>query len=323
MEKDPILQVVDLKTHFFTTDGIVPAVDGVSFDIPRGKTLGIVGESGSGKSVTARSIMRLVPAPPGRIVGGSIRFDGEDLLAKKEKDMRRIRGNKIAMIFQDPMTSLNPVFTVGEQIVEAVTIHQGVKKNEARSRAVEMLKLVGIPSPEKRVDDYPHQMSGGMRQRAMIAMALSCRPDLLIADEPTTALDVTIQAQILDLINEMKERFSMSVMIITHDLGVISEVADRVIVMYAGKAMECGSVEDIFASPLHPYTRGLMESLPRIDVKARRLKAIEGTLPNPADEITGCRFAPRCDRASESCFRDEPAYLEKGERRVRCVLHSN
>ncbi len=322
MEKDLILEVKDLKTYFYTTDGILPAVDGVSFSIGRGETLGIVGESGSGKSVTARSIMRLIPSPPGKITGGNILFNGEDVLSKKESDMRMIRGNKIAMIFQDPMTSLNPLFTIGDQIIEAILIHQGVSKNEARARAIEMLKLVGIPSPEKRVDDFPHQMSGGMRQRAMIAMALSCRPDLLIADEPTTALDVTIQAQILDLIKDMKNKFNMSVMIITHDLGVISEIADRVIVMYAGKMMEYGSVYDIFSSPMHPYTKGLMESIPRIDRKDKRLKAIEGTLPNLIHDNKGCRFASRCDCATELCCKDEPQLIKTGDRHVRCVLYS-
>lgn len=316
-----LLEVNDLKTYFYTADGIIPAVDGVSFKIDRGETLGIVGESGSGKSVTARSIMRLVPNPPGKIINGSILFKGENILAKKEKQMRMIRGNKIAMIFQDPMTSLNPLFTVGNQIVEAIIIHQHVSKREAIERAVEMLKLVGIPSPEKRIKDYPHQMSGGMRQRVMIAMALCCQPDLLIADEPTTALDVTIQAQILELISDIKEKFNMSVMMITHDLGVVANIADRIIVMYAGKMMEYGDVEDIFANPLHPYTKGLMESIPRISSNEKRLKSIQGTLPDLTQDFKGCRFAPRCSCAKDICHNEEPPLVQNGSRIVRCFQY--
>ncbi|HBM76307.1 MAG TPA: peptide ABC transporter ATP-binding protein [Clostridiaceae bacterium] len=316
-----LLEVNDLKTYFYTADGIIPAVDGVSFKIDRGETLGIVGESGSGKSVTARSIMRLVPNPPGKIINGSILFKGENILTKKEKQMRMIRGNKIAMIFQDPMTSLNPLFTVGNQIVEAIIIHQHVSKREAIERAVEMLKLVGIPSPEKRIKDYPHQMSGGMRQRVMIAMALCCQPDLLIADEPTTALDVTIQAQILELISDIKEKFNMSVMMITHDLGVVANIADRIIVMYAGKMMEYGDVEDIFANPLHPYTKGLMESIPRISSNEKRLKSIQGTLPDLTQDFKGCRFAPRCSCAKDICHNEEPPLVQNGSRIVRCFQY--
>lgn len=318
---DTLLKVNSLKTYFYTIDGVMPAVDDVSFEVMRGETLGIVGESGSGKSVTALSVMRLVPHPPGRIIGGSIKFKGDELLTKKEYEMRMIRGNKIAMIFQDPMTSLNPLFTIGDQIVEAIITHQDTSKKEARDRAIEMLKLVGIPSPEKRIDDYPHQMSGGMRQRAMIAMALSCRPDLLIADEPTTALDVTIQAQILELIADMKQKMNMSVMIITHDLGVVAEVADRVVVMYAGRVMESGTVAEVFSEPLHPYTRGLMDSIPRIDSSENRLKSIEGTLPTVTAEFKGCRFKDRCVLADTLCFEEEPPIAEVGDRKVRCFKY--
>lgn len=320
---DTLLEVNGLKTYFYTVDGVIPAVDGVSFKIGKGETLGIVGESGSGKSVTARSIMRLVPNPPGKIISGSILFKGENILAKKESQMRTIRGNKIAMIFQDPMTSLNPLFTIGNQIEEAITIHQNVSKREAEKKAIEMLKLVGIPSPEKRIKDFPHQMSGGMRQRVMIAMALCCQPDLLIADEPTTALDVTIQAQILELISDIKKKFNMSVMIITHDLGVVAKVADRIIVMYAGKMMEYGDVEDIYANPLHPYTRGLMESIPRIDVNEERLKSIQGTLPDLTQRFIGCRFAPRCNLAKDICRKEEPPLIQNGNRAVRCFQYAS
>lgn len=320
---DTLLEVNGLKTYFYTVDGVIPAVDGVSFKIGKGETLGIVGESGSGKSVTARSIMRLVPNPPGKIISGSILFKGENILAKKESQMRTIRGNKIAMIFQDPMTSLNPLFTIGNQIEEAITIHQNVSKREAEKKAIEMLKLVGIPSPEKRIKDFPHQMSGGMRQRVMIAMALCCQPDLLIADEPTTALDVTIQAQILELISDIKKKFNMSVMIITHDLGVVAKVADRIIVMYAGKMMEYGDVEDIYANPLHPYTRGLMESIPRIDVNEERLKSIQGTLPDLTQRFIGCRFAPRCNLAKDICRKEEPPLIQSGNRAVRCFQYAS
>lgn len=323
MENSNILEVTDLKTYFYTEEGIIPAVDGVSFSITKGETLGIVGESGSGKSVAARSIMRLIPNPPGKIIAGSILFNGEDLLLKKEKEMRMIRGNKIAMIFQDPMTSLNPLFTVGNQIIEAIIIHQKLSKMEARKKAIEMLKLVGIPAPDKRIDDYPHQMSGGMRQRIMIAMALSCNPDLLIADEPTTALDVTIQAQILDLIAEIKKKLNMSVMIITHDLGVVADVADNIIVMYAGKMMEYGSTEQIFTSPMHPYTKGLLESIPRIHSQDNRLKSIDGTLPNMIGFFRGCRFAERCSEVNPKCFEQEPPLIKKDSRYISCWNYSS
>jgi len=317
-----LLEVKDLKTYFHTLDGVLPAVDGISFSLEKGETLGIVGESGSGKSVTARSIMRLIPEPPGRIEEGSILFNGEDLLAKREQDMQKIRGNKIAMIFQDPMTSLNPLFTIGNQIMESIVLHQRSSMKEARDKAIDMLKLVGIPSPEKRISDYPHQMSGGMRQRVMIAMALSCQPDLLIADEPTTALDVTIQAQILELISDIKDKFSMSVIMITHDLGVVAGVADKITVMYAGKIMEYGDISSVFASPLHPYTRGLMESIPKIDSNEKRLKSIAGTLPNLLEPVKGCRFASRCDSAKAICRTKEPSLMDIGAQSVRCFIYS-
>ncbi|MEW9124153.1 MAG: ABC transporter ATP-binding protein [Thermotaleaceae bacterium] len=313
-----LLEVKDLNTHFFTVDGVVPAVDGISFTISKGETLGIVGESGSGKSVTARSIMRLVPHPPGKIISGSIEFNGEDLLSKKESEMREIRGRKIGMIFQDPMTSLNPLFTIGNQMIEAIMIHQKVTKREARDKAIEALKMVGIPSPETRMDNYPHNMSGGMRQRVMIAMALSCNPELLIADEPTTALDVTIQAQILDLIKEMKNKLNMSVLIITHDLGVVADVADNIIVMYAGKIMEYGTTLDLYDNPLHPYTKGLLDSIPTLDMKGERLKSIEGNLPNVSLDFNGCRFAERCSKKSDRCLVQEPELVKVNNSFVRC-----
>lgn len=313
-----LLEVKDLNTHFFTVDGVVPAVDGVSFTVSKGETLGIVGESGSGKSVTARSIMRLVPNPPGKIVYGSIEFNGEDLISKKEKEMREIRGGKIGMIFQDPMTSLNPLFTIGNQMIEAIMIHQKIGKKEALEKAVEALRMVGIPSPESRINNYPHNMSGGMRQRVMIAMALSCNPELLIADEPTTALDVTIQAQILDLIKDMKKKFNMSVIIITHDLGVVADMADKIIVMYAGKMMEYGTTLDLFDNPLHPYTKGLLDSIPTLDMKGDRLKSIEGNLPNVTLDFKGCRFADRCTEKSRKCLEQEPELVRVNNSYVRC-----
>jgi oligopeptide/dipeptide ABC transporter ATP-binding protein len=300
--------VEELRTIFTGEDGTVRSVDGVSFDIKAGATLGIVGESGCGKSVTALSIMRLVQAP-GRIVGGAIRFEGENLLALSNAQMRAIRGKEIAMIFQEPMTSLNPVFTIGYQIEEAIGLHGGAPPRELRKRAIEMLRLVGIPSPELRVDDYPHQMSGGMRQRVMIAMALSCRPKLLIADEPTTALDVTIQAQILDLMKSLQHDLATAILLITHDLGVIAETADEVVVMYLGQVVERAPVRGLFADPRHPYTVGLLRSTPGLDAGEERLKEIRGTVPNPVNMPKGCRFHPRCDRATAVCRIEEPAYL--------------
>jgi peptide/nickel transport system ATP-binding protein/oligopeptide transport system ATP-binding protein len=302
---DPILEVNDLRTYFYTKEGEVPAVDGVDFELQKGETLGLVGESGSGKSVSALSALRLVPSPPGKIVDGEILFEGQDLTKLSESEMRKIRGNDISMIFQEPMTSLNPVYTVGDQIIEAITLHQDVEYAEARDMAVEMLRKVGIPAPAQRVDEYPHQMSGGMKQRVMIAMALACNPKLLIADEPTTALDVTIQAQILELLKELQDDLDMSILFITHDLGVVAETCDYVAVMYGGRVVEYGDVETIFENPSHPYTIGLFSSLPQIEVKHRkredRLYVIPGMVPSPQDFPSGCRFRDRCEFATEEC----------------------
>jgi len=307
-----LIRVKDLRTSFFTPEGEVKAVDGVSFEIGEGKTLGLVGESGCGKSVTALSIMRLVPSPPGRIVGGEILYRGRDLLKLDGESMRKIRGNEISMIFQEPMTSLNPVFTVGNQIGEAIHLHQGLGKRETRAKTIEMLKLVKIADPDSRVDDYPHQLSGGMRQRVMIAMALSCNPSLLIADEPTTALDVTIQAQIMELMQELQEQLGMSLLLITHDLGVVAEQADEVGIMYAGKIVECAPTKQIFSRPLHPYTVGLLNSLPGArGHKKRRLDAIPGVVPSPLELPDGCRFRDRCPKAAAMCAGAEPELLEK------------
>jgi oligopeptide/dipeptide ABC transporter ATP-binding protein len=313
----PLLEVRELQTHFFTDDGVVRAVDGVSFEVNPGETLAIVGESGSGKSVTSLSILRLVAQPPGRIVGGQVRFQGRNLLELAPKEMRAIRGKEISMIFQEPMTSLNPVYTCGEQIIEALVLHEKVDRNEARRRTIEMLRKVGIPSPEQRVDEYPHQMSGGMRQRVMIAMALACSPAILIADEPTTALDVTIQAQILELLKQLQRELGMAVLLITHDLGVVAETADRVAVMYAGQVVEYGDVASTFQRPLHPYTAGLQESLPKLGVKRDRLKVIPGNVPNPAHFPQGCRFHPRCPVRQERCLTDPPL-MTIGGRQSRC-----
>jgi oligopeptide/dipeptide ABC transporter ATP-binding protein len=307
-----LIQLKSLKTSFFTPEGEVRAVDGVSFDIGEGKTLGLVGESGCGKSVTALSIMRLVPSPPGKIVGGEILYRGEDLLKLNGAAMRKIRGNEISMIFQEPMTSLNPVFTIGNQIGEAIHLHQGLGKRETREKTIEMLRLVKIADPESRVDDYPHQLSGGMRQRVMIAMALSCHPSLLIADEPTTALDVTIQAQILELIKELQEKLGMSLMLITHDLGVVAEQADEVAIMYAGKIVERAHTRDIFSRPLHPYTVGLLNSLPGArGKKKKRLEAIPGVVPSLLELPSGCHFRDRCPKAAGVCAETEPELVEK------------
>lgn len=307
-----LIRTEDLRTSFFTPDGEVKAVDGVSFEIEEGKTLGLVGESGCGKSVTALSILRLVPFPPGRVVGGEIFYRGRDLLKLKGEEMRKIRGNEISMIFQEPMTSLNPVFTIGNQIGEAIRLHQGLGKKETREKTIEMLRLVKIADPETRVDDYPHQLSGGMRQRVMIAMALSCNPSLLIADEPTTALDVTIQAQILELMKELKDRLGMSLLLITHDLGVVAEQADEVAIMYAGKIVERAKAKAIFNRPLHPYTVGLLNSLPRVGAnKKKRLEAIPGMVPSPLELPSGCRFRDRCPKASGICAGAEPQLVKK------------
>ena len=308
-----LLSVKGLKTYFYTDDGVIPAVDGVSFDLDRGGTIGIVGESGCGKSVTSLSVMGLIPQPPGKIEGGEIIFEGRNLLELDEAEMRHIRGNDISMIFQEPMTSLNPVFTVGNQICEAIMLHQGLDKNAAREKAIEMLRLVGIPSPEKRIDDYPHQMSGGMRQRVMIAMALSCNPKLLIADEPTTALDVTIQAQILDLMRELREETGTAIMMITHDLGVIAELVEKVVVMYTGKIVESADTLTIFQEPMHPYTIGLLGSIPRLDGDGSRLQAIPGTVPIPGSFPVGCGFHPRCPFATDLCRAKVPPAFEVSE----------
>jgi len=308
-----LIHVKDLRTSFFTPEGEVRAIDGVSFSIDEGKTLGLVGESGCGKSVTSLSIMRLIASPPGKIVGGEIFYRGRDLLRLNNEEMRKIRGNEISMIFQEPMTSLNPVFTVGNQIGEAIKLHQGLGKKETRAKTIEMLRLVKIADPESRVDAYPHQLSGGMRQRVMIAMALSCNPSLLIADEPTTALDVTIQAQILELIKELQQKIGgMALLLITHDLGVVAEQADDVAIMYAGKIVEKSSAPAIFARPLHPYTVGLLHSLPGTGgAKKKRLDAIPGMVPSPLHLPSGCRFRDRGPKAAGICAEGEPELLEK------------
>ena len=308
----PLLEVRDLRTVFDTDEGTAPAVDGITFRVDEGETVGIVGESGCGKSVTALSIMRLVQSPPGRIAGGHVLFAGEDLLGMDEASMRRVRGNDIAMIFQEPMTSLNPVFTIGSQIVEAIRLHRGLGKREAADAAVAMLDRVEIPEARRRFGDYPHQLSGGMRQRVMIAMALSCDPRLLIADEPTTALDVTIQAQILELLAALRKSSGMAVVLITHDLGVIAEYADRVIVMYAGRIVEQGRVADVLARPTHPYTRGLLASQPGFVEPGGKLKPIRGMVPPLTRLPTGCRFRDRCDLAVESCRTDDPSLQPLG-----------
>ncbi len=318
--KNPLLEVRNLTIHFFTEEGVVRAVENLSFEIYPGEILGLVGESGCGKSVTGLSLLRLIPIPPGRIVSGDILFDGKSLLNLEEKEMERVRGNDISMIFQEPMTSLNPVFTIGDQIMEAIILHQGLDKTAARKRAIEMLDRVKIPSPEKTIDSYPHQLSGGMRQRAMIAMALSCQPKLLIADEPTTALDVTIQAQVLQLLKEIQREMGMSVMLITHDLGVVSEIADRVEVMYAGRIFEYGPIEDIFAKMRNPYTRGLMNSIPQLTEKRSRLHAIPGQVPDPMDLPAGCKFHPRCYLMIEDCKKEEPPLFQvNGDHFSRCI----
>lgn len=317
-----ILQVKNLKTYFHTEAGLVKAVNDVSFDVEKGKTLGIVGESGCGKSMTSLSIMRLIEKP-GKIEGGEILLDGEDIVKMSEDEMRKIRGKKIAMIFQEPMTSLNPVFTIGQQLIEALLLHENMTKKEAKERAIEMLKLVKIPLAERRFDEYPHQLSGGMRQRVMIAMALCCNPELLICDEPTTALDVTIQAQILDLINELKEKTGTSVMMITHDLGVIAEVADDVMVMYAGQVVEKASCDQIFDQPLHPYTDGLMKCIPKLDDDdTKELSVIKGMVPSFDDMPAGCTFCPRCLEAREICRCKMPDLVDVDGRKVRCFKYT-
>src|SRR5471032_72856 len=320
----PLLELKSLTVSFATDDGTVHAVDGIDLALRRGRTLWLVGESGCGKSVTSLAVMGLLP-PENSTIAGEVHFEGRDLLKLAKSELRDLRGARLAMIFQEPMTSLNPSYTIGNQIIEAIRRHQGVNAAEARTRAIDVLKLVRIPSPEKRIDDYPHKLSGGMRQRVMIAMALSCGPKLLIADEPTTALDVTIQAQILDLLAEMQGRLGMAVMLITHAMGVIAETAQRVVVMYAGKVVEEATVEDLFAEPLHPYTQGLIRSIPRIDTAAsekKRLEVIGGTVPNLLDPPPGCRFAPRCRFVRAECTDRTPPLLEvRPAHKVACVLH--
>lgn len=319
-----LLEVKNLKTYFYPPEGISRAVDGVSFHVNRGETLGIVGESGCGKSVTSLSIMQLVPRPPGKIVSGEIIFDGSDLLKKRESKMLRIRGDQISMVFQEPMTCLNPVFTIGDQVGEIYQIHQGLSKKKALAKAVEMVKLVGIPMPERRIKEYPHHLSGGMRQRVMIAMALACSPKLLIADEPTTALDVTIQAQILTLMKDLKERLGMSIIFITHDLGVIAEMAERIIVMYAGKIVEEAFSQELFGNPLHPYTESLLKSVPDVKDYKKKLYVIPGNVPDPLSFPSGCRFHDRCYAAFEKCKTEEPPLLTVRENHKACCwLHES
>jgi len=322
---EPLLQIRGLKTHFKTDDGMVRAVDGVDLTIDRGETLGVVGESGCGKTVTAMTVLKLIQMPPGRIVEGSILWQGRDLVPLPPDEMRKIRSKEIAIVFQEPMTSLNPVYTVGQQIAEVLRLHEGLNRNDAMDRTVEMLRLVNIPTPERRVRDYPHQFSGGMRQRVMIAMALSCNPQLLIADEPTTALDVTIQAQILDLLAEMKSRLGMAIMLITHAMGVVAETAQRVVVMYAGRVVEEATVAQLFANPLHPYTQGLIRSIPRIDKgagKKLRLEAIAGVVPSLIDPPPGCRFAPRCKFVTPACTAVMPELrAPEAGHKVACILY--
>jgi peptide/nickel transport system ATP-binding protein len=320
-----LLDIQNLKTHFFVRGQVAKAVDDVSFSVHSGQTIGLVGESGCGKSVTAHSIIQLIPEPPGKIVGGKIFFDGTDLLQLSERQMRRIRGNRISMIFQEPMTSLNPVFTVGEQVGEVIRLHQHYSRKETLRRVVEIFQLVGIPAPQKRLSDYPHQMSGGMRQRVMIAMALACNPNLMIADEPTTALDVTIQAQILDLMNKLKTETGAAILFITHDLGVIAEMAQHVVVMYAGKMMEYADVETLFADPKHPYTVGLMQSIPVLGRKTQdgRLSTIKGVVPSLFNLPGGCLFSDRCPDVFDDCRRIEPDMYGVGHNHTaRCLKYA-
>jgi peptide/nickel transport system ATP-binding protein/oligopeptide transport system ATP-binding protein len=323
LKTDTIVSVENLKTYFYTEDGVVPAIDGVSFEVRKGETLAIVGESGSGKSVTSLSIMRLIPSPPGKIINGDIRFQNESLLDKTDKEMRKIRGNQMSMIFQEPMTSLNPVYKVGDQISESLVLHQKLSRKEALQESVRLLKLVGIPEPERRIKQYPHELSGGMRQRVMIAMALACNPELLIADEPTTALDVTIQNQVLALLKKLKQQPNMSIMLITHDLGVVAEMADRVVVMYSGQVVEQGDVYTIFENPKHPYTEGLLRSMPSSEKRTGKLYAIEGVVPNPLNLPKGCRFAARCEYATELCHNEMPEIISlQNDEEVRCWKYS-
>ena len=318
-----ILKVKDLSVNFKVEDRVIPAVDRVSFSLSKGETLGLVGESGCGKSVTALSIMRLLQTPPAQIVNGEILFRGENLLSKNDEEMRKIRGKEISMIFQEPMTSLNPVFTIGQQLSEVFIYQQNLSKKEALNKAIGMLRMVNIPLPERVVKQYPHQLSGGMRQRVMIAMALACEPEIIIADEPTTALDVTVEAQILELINELKSRINSSIIFISHDLGIVAEVADKVAVMYSGRIVEYGEVDSIFNEPKHPYTKGLLAAIPHIDMSRRkRLKEIRGVVPYPDEIKEGCRFKTRCDCVKENCLTKEPQLFQVGSNFVRCWDYS-
>jgi peptide/nickel transport system ATP-binding protein len=324
-ERKAILQVKGLRTSFFTDDGEIPAVDNIDFAVHEGEVLGIVGESGCGKSVTSLSIMGLVPSPPGKITGGEILFDNRDLSKLNEKEMRKVRGNDVAMIFQEPMTSLNPLFTIGNQLMEAILIHKkDWSKQQAKLRAIEMLTLVGLPRADELIKDYPHQLSGGMRQRVMIAMALVCDPKVLIADEPTTALDVTIQAQILKLMKDLNERLNTAILLITHDLGVVAETCERVVVMYAGKIVEEGPVETIFKDPQHPYTKGLLQSVPDMRHKKQRLYSIPGNVPKPGSVKSGCSFAARCEFAFDKCLSENPdLYQTSPVHKTRCFLYED
>ncbi len=318
---EPLLQIKELETHFFTSEGVVRAVNGVSYDVQPGETLGLVGESGSGKSVSALSLMRLIPNPPGKIVGGEVIFDGESLLDVDDARMREIRGNDIAMVFQEPMTSLNPVLTIGRQLTEALELHMSLKRRDAETRAIELLHLVGIPAAEERLHDYPHQFSGGMRQRVMIAMALSCDPKLLLADEPTTALDVTIQAQVLEVMARLSRELGTAVIVITHNLGVVARYADRVNVMYAGRIVESGSANEIYHNPRHAYTLGLLESVPRLDARTGRLIPIEGVPPDLTNLPVGCAFEPRCRFATDICREERPELTEVFEGHKMACWH--
>ena len=317
---ETLLEIKDLCVEFKTMAGTVHAVDHLSYTLHRGEKLGIVGESGSGKSVSSLAMMQLIPNPPGKVTGGQILYNGKDLVKLSEREMEKIRGNEISMIFQEPMTSLNPIIRCGKQIAESLRLHRGMKKKEAMEEAIRMMEAVGIANPAARAYEYPHQMSGGMRQRVMIAMALACQPQILIADEPTTALDVTIQAQILDLIRDLNQSMNTSVVFITHDLGVVSELCDTVMVTYNGRMVEKASAEDIFEEPLHPYTQGLLSAIPRITKERAPLSTIEGMVPNPTEYIEGCRFCPRCPKATERCRQQEPPVFELGARQVRCWL---
>jgi len=323
MKQETVLEVKNLQTYFYSSEGVAKAVDGVSFTLQKGETLGIVGESGCGKSMTSLSLLRLVPSPPGKIINGEILLNNTDILKLSDEELRKIRGNKISMIFQEPMTSLNPVLSVGEQIAESIRLHQGLSRKEAWQKAVDMIRLVGIPAPEKRAKQEPYQLSGGMRQRIMIAMALACTPDVLIADEPTTALDVTIQAQIIDIIQNLQKQLGMSIIFITHDLGVVAEICDKIAVMYAGQVVEEGTTESLFEKPLHPYTNGLIQSLPKLYEDQEELSTIHGTVPSPYNYPTGCRYAERCPFATDLCREKQPELLtiEPGKK-VRCWMYS-